>query len=131
MRDADKRARQIQRDFWPKIRRFARQIPFAEEALAAYYCAFDPQTPTRVRTTLLGALAYFILPIDAVPDLVIGLGFTDDAAILWGALKMVSGHITERHRHAAREALRDDINLDPDQTNPTQTTPKKTMSASA
>ena len=47
--------------------RVAARIPFAEDLLAAYYCAFDRETPLHVQGTLIGALAYFVLPIDAMP----------------------------------------------------------------
>ena len=62
--------------------RVAASIPFAEDLLAAYYCAFDRNTPLPVKTSLIGALAYFVLPIDAIPDVLPVLGFTDDAAML-------------------------------------------------
>ena len=108
MDDTEKRARRVRRDFWPKWRRYGRAIPFAEDILATYYAAFDPQTPLRVRATLLGALAYFILPTDAVPDFLAAVGFTDDAAVLWAAIRMAGAHVGERHRAAARETLRDE-----------------------
>jgi uncharacterized membrane protein YkvA (DUF1232 family) len=93
------------REFWNKARRVARKLPFAEDLLAAYYCAFDRATPLQVKTALLGALAYFVLPADAIPDLLPMLGFGDDALVLMTALKMVSSHITDEHREAARQAL--------------------------
>ena len=58
-----------------------------------------------VRATLLGALAYFVLPIDAIPDMIVGLGYTDDAAVLFAALRMVGGAIEDRHHEAARAWL--------------------------
>lgn len=100
-------AERVRRGFWPKLRRVASRIPFAQDLLAAYYCAADPATPFRVRATLLGALAYFVLPTDAIPDFLALVGFTDDAAVLMGALTMVSTHITPRHRAQAAEALAD------------------------
>ena len=63
------RAERVRRRFWTTFRKAARYIPFADDLVAAYYCALDPATPHRVRAVLLGALAYFILPFDAVPDL--------------------------------------------------------------
>ena len=57
-----------EREFWRKLRRHARRIPFADQLLAAYYCAVDPATPLRARAVLYGAIAYFILPIDVIPD---------------------------------------------------------------
>jgi uncharacterized membrane protein YkvA (DUF1232 family) len=99
--------RDVRRDFWPKIRRVAAQIPFAEDLVAAYYCAFDRTTPRHVQLALVGALAYFILPFDFVPDVLPMIGFTDDAAVLGTALRMVATHITPAHREAARRALAD------------------------
>jgi uncharacterized membrane protein YkvA (DUF1232 family) len=95
----------VRRRFWRKLKRMAVRLPFAEDLLAAYYCAFDKQTPRHVQASLLGAIAYFILPFDFVPDMLPMLGFTDDAAVLATAIKMVAGHITPDHREAARAAL--------------------------
>ena len=91
--------------FWPKMAQNFARIPFAEDLVAAWYCAFDPATPTRVKATLIGALAYFILPFDVIPDFLIGLGFTDDLAVLLTAFGLVKSNITQAHRDRAREAL--------------------------
>jgi uncharacterized membrane protein YkvA (DUF1232 family) len=95
----------VRRDFWRKAARVAAKLPFAEDLLAAYYCAFDQTTPFQVRAALVGALAYFVLPFDFVPDVLPLLGFTDDAAVLLTALRMVAGHLRPEHRDAARVAL--------------------------
>jgi len=97
--------RRVRRDFWGKARRVAARLPFAEDLLAAYYCAFDRATPRHVQVALIGALAYFVLPFDFVPDVLPLLGFTDDAAVLATALRLVAGHIGPQHRDAARRAL--------------------------
>jgi len=99
--------RTVRAGFWPKLARLAGKLPFAEDLLAAYYCAFDQNTPSQVRFILLGALAYFVMPIDVVPDLLPRFGFADDAAILAAALKAVSDAIRPEHREAARRALAD------------------------
>ena len=98
-------AANVRQNFWRKLRQVARRIPFTEDLLAAYYCAFDRETPHHVRAALIGALAYFILPFDLVPDMVAGLGFTDDMAVLTGVLRLVTSHIKPAHRDAARNAL--------------------------
>ena len=106
---ADRLARDresVRRRFLSKLKRVVAHLPFAEDLLAAYYCAFDRQTPRHVQAALLGAIAYFILPFDFVPDMLPVLGFTDDAAVLATALRMVAGHITKEHRDAARAALK-------------------------
>lgn len=105
----------VRRRFWIKLKRVAVRLPFAEELLAAYYCAFDRQTPRHVQAALLGAIAYFILPFDFVPDMLPVLGFTDDAAVLATAIRMVASHITQAHRDAARAVLQRGIRReDPD-----------------
>jgi uncharacterized membrane protein YkvA (DUF1232 family) len=95
----------VRRRFWRKLKRVAAHLPFAGDLLAAYYCAFDHRTPRHVQASLLGAIAYFIVPFDFVPDLLPMLGFSDDAAVLATALRMVATHITPEHRDAARAAL--------------------------
>ena len=96
----------VRRRFWIKLKKVAGQLPFIEDLLAAYYCAFDKQTPRHVQVALLGAIAYFILPFDFIPDMMPVLGFTDDAAILATVIRLVAGHITDDHREAARAALK-------------------------
>ncbi|PZA11025.1 DUF1232 domain-containing protein [Rhodopseudomonas palustris] len=96
---------QVRRRFWRKIKSVAVRLPFVEDILAAYYCAFDRKTPRHVQIALLGAIAYFILPFDFLPDILPVLGFTDDAAILATALRMVASNITPEHREAARAAM--------------------------
>lgn len=91
--------------FWAKLRRVVARIPFAEDLVAAYYCAIDRDTPAYVRGVLLGALAYFVLPTDMVPDFLAGVGFTDDASVLAAALVAVGRHLEPRHRARARRTL--------------------------
>src|SRR5262245_56016338 len=95
----------VRRNFWRKAARVAARLPFAEDLVAAYYCAFDQATPAHVKAALVGALAYFVLPFDFMPDVLPFLGFTDDAAVLLTALRMVAGHLRPEHRDAARAAL--------------------------
>ena len=105
----------VRKRFKAKFRRLAAKLPFAEDLLAAYYCAFDRDTPRHVQLSLLGALAYFVLPFDFVPDFLPLLGFTDDAAVLVTALRLVASNIRPDHREAARQVLArgmdDDLDL--------------------
>ena len=96
----------VRRRFWIKLKRVIAGLPFAEDLLAAYYCAFDKQTPRHVQVALLGAIAYFILPFDFIPDMMPVLGFTDDAVVLATAIRLVATHIRPEHRDAARAALK-------------------------
>ena len=95
----------VRTSFWPKLGRVFASIPFAEDAVAAYYCAFDRSTPFKVKGVLIGALAYFVLPLDAIPDFLLGLGFTDDMAVLLTAISMIRSHLKPEHYDKARETL--------------------------
>jgi uncharacterized membrane protein YkvA (DUF1232 family) len=103
--DAVRQRERVRRGFWSKVKRVAAQIPFVEDLLTAYYCAFDRETPREVQAALIGALAYFVLPFDIIPDIIPVLGYTDDAAVLATAIRMVAQHIRPEHRDAARSAL--------------------------
>ena len=95
----------VRRGFWRKLARHADKVPFLDEAVAAYYCALDPATPLRAKAVLMAALAYFVLPGDLIPDVLPVLGFTDDAAVIYAALRAVGSQITAAHRGRARAAL--------------------------
>lgn len=98
-------AENVRQHFWQTARKAARSIPFMEDVVSAYYCALDKETSTKTKGILLGALAYFVLPVDAVPDILAGIGFTDDIAVLSAALAAVRASITPAHRSAARKAI--------------------------
>lgn len=100
-----KREQTIKDKLWKKLGDTAARIPFIDEVAAAYYCALDPETPHKVRGILLAALAYFILPLDVIPDFLIGFGLTDDITVLTVAFTAIKGNIKESHRVAARKAL--------------------------
>jgi uncharacterized membrane protein YkvA (DUF1232 family) len=98
----------VRRDFWAKLKQVGRKLPFAEEAVASYYCATDSRTPASARTVLFAALAYFITPIDFVPDFLAIIGFGDDMAVLMSVYAVLKTHITDEHRTKARDVLKDD-----------------------
>ena len=105
LRTFTRRERKVRSEFWPKLKRVAGRVPFVDDLVAAYFCAMDPATPMRVRGMLTASLAYFILPADLIPDLLGGLGFADDMALLTAVVGLVSAHITPTHRAAAARAL--------------------------
>ena len=101
----ERQQKRTKRKLIPKLLRVAGRIPFADDLASAYYCAIDAETPIKVKMVLFAALGYFVLPVDAIPDVVTGLGFTDDATVLATALGIVGAHINESHRIAARRLL--------------------------
>lgn len=106
IRDSMRDELRLGRELLALLRRLAARMPFAEDALAAWYCTRDPATPRRVRLTLLAALGYLVLPVDAIPDILPIIGFGDDAAVIAAAIAAVAGAITEAHRARARDTLR-------------------------
>lgn len=105
--ETHRREARVRADFWRTARRAARYVPFMGEIVAAYFCALDPKTPFRVRGILLAALAYFVLPFDVIPDFLLGVGFTDDIAVLTAAITSIRSHIKPAHRASAKKALLD------------------------
>jgi uncharacterized membrane protein YkvA (DUF1232 family) len=105
MREALRNETAVKLKFWAKLKRAGARIPFAEDLVAAFYCATDPTTPSRVKLILMGAIAYFILPMDGIADILPLIGFADDAAVLAAAVTQVAGSITNEHRIRARKAL--------------------------
>lgn len=99
--------REVLKRFWPTMKKAIRHIPFSRDLVAAFYCATDRNTPFRVRGILLAALGYFVLPLDAIPDIMPLIGFTDDIAVLTTALALINGHITDAHYQAADQILAD------------------------
>ena len=96
----------VAQGFWPKIRRVASKVPFASDALSVWWCARDPETPTAAKGMMLAALAYFVLPTDVIPDFLVGVGFTDDAAVFAALLAIVGKNLKPKHREAASAFLK-------------------------
>lgn len=104
-RDEAANERVVREGFLAKAKRYLRHIPMAEEIVAMYFCMLDPTTPLWVKGTAAAALAYFILPLDAIPDILPVVGLSDDAAVLTAALTTISAHVTAEHRRKARTWL--------------------------
>lgn len=91
--------------FLKKVGRVAARIPFARNALAMYYALIDSEIPMAQKAPIVGALAYFVLPIDLIPDFIMGVGFADDAAVIATAFKAVQMIISDKHYAKADEFL--------------------------
>jgi uncharacterized membrane protein YkvA (DUF1232 family) len=102
---SDKQEEYVKKGLLTKIKKHAAKIPFAKEAVAMYFCAMDGKTPLAAKVTAIGALAYIVLPLDLIPDVLLGVGYTDDATAFWAAFRAISMHITEEHRIQAQQWL--------------------------
>jgi len=95
----------VREGFLPKIRRVAAKVPFAADALSVWWCARDPETPAAAKGMMLAALAYFVLPTDAIPDVLPAIGFTDDAAVIAALVAILGKTLKPRHKDAAKAFL--------------------------
>ncbi|MEO0733859.1 MAG: YkvA family protein [Bacteroidota bacterium] len=93
--------------FWTKLKNYATAagVKAVYSALLLYYAYKRKETPAWARRVVLGILGYFILPVDAIPDLGWLVGYTDDIGLLSMGLVMIAGHINEDVRTQAREQL--------------------------
>lgn len=93
--------------FWEKVKTFAAQAgkEVIEKALWLYYAAQRQETPVWAKTIIYGALAYFVSPIDAIPDVSPAIGYVDDLGALSAAIGMVSLYINEEVKQQAKEKL--------------------------
>ncbi len=95
----------VKQGFWPKVTRTAARIPFAKQLISVYYAGRDPETPTAAKGVMLGALAYFVMPFDAIPDMLMGIGLTDDAAVITAVIATLGANIRKKHRDQAEDAV--------------------------
>jgi uncharacterized membrane protein YkvA (DUF1232 family) len=111
-RDQARNEQIVREGFATTAKRFLRVLPMAGEVVAMYFCLLDSRTPLWVKGTIAAALAYFIMPIDAIPDILPVVGLSDDAGVLTAAFTAVSAHVTPEHRSRARSWIRDENIID-------------------
>lgn len=93
---------EVKKGFWKKLKSGASKVPFVLDSVGMYYCLVDQKTPMWAKGVVAGALGYFILPTDAIPDFIAGLGYTDDAGVVAGAVAALGSKITDEHKDQAR-----------------------------
>jgi uncharacterized membrane protein YkvA (DUF1232 family) len=95
--------------FWDKVKQYGKKLgcETLRQALILFYVLWDPETPVEHKAIIIGALGYFILPVDLVPDFVAGLGFVDDVTVIAKALHTVAISIKDKHRQQAEEKLKE------------------------
>lgn len=96
-------------NFWDKILKFAKAagIKVVYVALLLYYTLKKDDVPVWVKATIIGALGYFISPLDVIPDITPGFGYSDDLGVLIMALTTVAIYINDDIRNEAKSKLRD------------------------
>lgn len=101
----EEKIEKIKQGFWPKVKKVAGKVPFLADAIALYYAMLDPETPLKAKLTIAGALAYFLTPFDAIPDILFGAGYLDDAGVVAAVLAAASIYVKDEHKKKAQEFL--------------------------
>ncbi|TDY71762.1 uncharacterized membrane protein YkvA (DUF1232 family) [Leptospira meyeri] len=97
----------IKTNFWKKIKETGKKIPFVKDVIAMYYCLLDENTSLTAKASIAFALLYFISPIDAIPDVILALGYTDDAGVVASTLLLIKSQLKPEHYAKANESLSD------------------------
>jgi uncharacterized membrane protein YkvA (DUF1232 family) len=103
--DINRDQAKVEAGFWDKVKRVARQIPFLQDLVAAYYAMRDPNTPLQARAVLVFGLLYFLWIFDVIPDFLGVIGYVDDGTVLTVIITQVGDAITDKHRSEAAKAL--------------------------
>ncbi|MDR1763988.1 MAG: DUF1232 domain-containing protein [Dysgonamonadaceae bacterium] len=107
--------------FWAKIRKIAQKAgqKALEPFMLLYYTLKDGNVSLKNKAYIVGALGYFILPTDLLPDFIAGLGYTDDMAVAYLLIRHLKSSITPEIREKTDKKLKEitgngDSNLDAD-----------------
>ena len=96
------------RRFWNKVTKYAKKagVEVIEKAICLWYVLQKPDTPAWAKATIIGALGYFICPIDAIPDMTPVVGYVDDLGVLMLAVATLAAYIDEEVREKAQKQIR-------------------------
>ncbi|MEY4322372.1 MAG: hypothetical protein RL410_153 [Actinomycetota bacterium] len=92
-------------DFWAKVKKFGRKVPFATDAVAMYFALLDHRTSKKHKAVIAAALVYWLMPFDVVPDFIVSAGQLDDLTVIAAALLQVRRSVRPEHFAKARAAL--------------------------
>ncbi len=94
-------------NYWNKVKTVAKiaGTEVIDKALQLYYAMQAPTTPAMAKAVIIGSLGYFISPVDAIPDVLIGIGYVDDLAVLSAAVATVGTSITDEIKTKAEVKL--------------------------
>ena len=91
--------------FWSKVKKILGKVPIVPDAIAMYFCSMDSSTPLSARISAFSALAYFIFPVDVLPDFIPVAGYVDDGAAISAAVSAIAPYITDEHRSKTKDFL--------------------------
>ena len=89
----EKGQQEVEEGLWDKLERVGKKINFARDVKALYKYMRDKYVPWYRKSIVIGALIYFISPIDAVPDLAPLVGYLDDLGVITAVLKFMGSEL--------------------------------------
>ena len=94
---------------WLKLNNYARKagLKTVYTALLLFFAYRRAETPVWAKNIILGAIGYFIAPIDSIPDLTPLLGYTDDIGVLSFGLVTVASYVNMDVKIKARKKLKE------------------------
>ncbi|MBS4000104.1 MAG: DUF1232 domain-containing protein [Desulfobulbaceae bacterium] len=97
-----------EKSFWSKIKMNAGKWSYKilSKVFVLYHVVRDDDTPSWAKTVIYGALGYFILPLDALPDILPFVGYSDDLGALVAAVSIVLSHIKPKHVELSKQSLK-------------------------
>lgn len=94
---------------WDKLKKYGKKaggvVVYA--VLLLYYTLQKPSIPVKTKAIILGALGYFILPTDLIPDFLPGIGYMDDLGALGAAIFQVATHVDQDIKDKAKAKIND------------------------
>ncbi len=99
----------VRKGFWPKFKRVAAQVPGISEILALYFYLNSDLAPAQHKLSIIATLAYFLIPLDIIPDILGPLGYTDDVFVAMGLIKFIGADIMKPYRAYARKWLKGEV----------------------
>src|SRR3990172_4295833 len=101
--DTSEKIEYIESNIWTKLEAVGRKISFAKDILALVNYMRDQFVSWHRKAIVVGALIYFISPIDTIPDLVPLFGYLDDLGVITALLKFLGSELIPYYKPGYRE----------------------------
>jgi uncharacterized membrane protein YkvA (DUF1232 family) len=83
----------VEERLWMKLEKFGRKLSFANDIIALYKYLIDSTVSWHRKAIIVGALVYFIVPVDSIPDIAPLIGYMDDLGVITAVLKFMGSEL--------------------------------------
>ncbi|MCB0730545.1 MAG: DUF1232 domain-containing protein [Ignavibacteriae bacterium] len=85
----------IEENLWEKVEKVGKKLSFTKDIKALYNYFLDSSIPWYRKSIVVGALVYFIFPIDSIPDIAPLIGYLDDLGVITAVIKYLGSELTQ------------------------------------